>query len=480
MATIIPAGIKFKYVKISAGASVIDVTMDDARFYKNKPDGYYRAFIFPKADFAGNEYDDLKELVSIESLNMWDRVNRDTFLGYNEETNTFICNICAYMGLKDSDLKTDGEMPHAGMAGLYEMELATVPSGAIMTLKQTDGTNVYLKMKAHIYYGSKSSGNICVESIKKSVAGVPIVFRKEGALWCKSIEDGSALMVYNNIPNDRIGGGTVQYGFYNNRVISFKKQDPSSTSICNRQAFKFGKPIIYFAGSTTDQLATVNGTTNVRVQNYTQKDHNEYTETSDLTDIVPAGQTIEFIGSTYQNDLSLSKNAKSISQYEQYGKVIYGQYDDQSYVETKFNCYLKSCESLLHPFVFNPIKGTLFCGSDPNEGNEFGLDFSRFKENLPDGFIAIFSNQHNHYRVKKDDVTKLWVNNRGVYVAVTDTLNYPGELYEESFKNKLFKSIVSKNDLINSVGFNTYTGGNKIRNTSIYDFIIVITNTNTA
>ena len=288
--------IQFKYVKIENGVSSIDTSMTDKKFIKTKPKGYYKCFIFPNTGFAGNDYDDLRNLISIESSEMWDKTNRDTFLGYNAEDKKFIINMSAYMGLKDPDLQIKGDANHTEQASWQIMDTTTV-NDAIINLDETDGSILSLKpAESEITSPASVKGKIVklssigVDNIKKSVINAKLLVKtNDEQLWAKSPEDGSPIMVNNFIKSvtvdtnvNKLERNNRQYGYTNNAGYHYYDS-----------VYKYGKKVISF-----DSISSINsideGNVQVRIQNKSESLDIELKYTNNLNDILKSGESLQF------------------------------------------------------------------------------------------------------------------------------------------------------------------------------------------
>lgn len=472
--------IPFKYVKITGGSSTIDVTMDNVKFLANKPNGYYGCFTFPKSDFGEVDYDDLKSLVNEEMTFTWDRTNRNTILLYNEETNEFICNINAYMGLKDSDLKTDGEIPHSGQAGWFEMELSTTKPSSIITLKQVDGSDIYLKIKDPVFDKTSkgsSKGNVCVEHTKKLVNPSSILI-KNNALWSKSPEDNSALIVNINNPpssylSDFAGNITSKY-LASNKILGFSGSSGILSGNKQFQAISYGKPVFSFIDTTDQSLTPVSDFFNqIYIKNTTGKDFVQYTETSDLNDILTSNQYVTFFirlnnKNTFgKKEKETNRLFKGIRYYGSPGLTIYG-FANINFTLTSIskpsvdgiNFSLMSIDPKNKPFLYNPSNDMLtMIGCEYVNNRKTYIDINSFAANIPDGFIAIFVyaksfSTANIIRIKKGDTIKekFIKNNNGYQVEITGATGFGTELYFNT-NTKPTPVSITKDDLINATGF---------------------------
>lgn len=448
----------FKYVRIVGGVPSIDTDMTDAKFYTNKPTGYYRCFIFKAYDFMGISYEGLKNLVDIEEKSMWDNINRDTFLGYCETNNLFICNICGYMGLKDPDLKTDGSAPHSGQAGWYEMGLTRTSSDGIIKLKQTDNSDIYLKINDPIYTHSKNitSGNLCVVNKKKRVADKAL-FIKKGALWAKSSEDGSALMTSHCLPSANIGD--TQYSYVNlNRVSKF-----TAAGISYFQSILYGKPSICFKDNTnTGVVSPTPFHGNIYLKNNTGESVVEYTETSDLNDILISGESIVFMTLIQPRSVVGCNYLKSSSYTFTKAPRYYWFYPIISALDIPIIRRLNkstdgipsdliSLDPKNKPFLYKPaMEDLLIYGF---EGYKAKIKLDYFIRNPQEGFIYCILSKEGIFRIKKGEpIGKMTTSGAVEYLKITGGTHYPDNLYTID-SNISASQDISKDDLIAGTGF---------------------------
>lgn len=489
--------INFSFVKISGGSSVINTDMTDKKFYASKPIGYYRVFSFPITQFEGYDYFDLQDFVRLEMESMWDKTNRNTFLGYDKQTNTFICNINAYIGLKDSDLKTDGQLPHSGQVGWYYMELSTTKSGSIITLKQEDGSDIYLKIKDPVYTSnfSRTSGQMAVEYKKQRIANSS-VFKKENALWCKSSEDNSIVMVMDNLPNSSVGRSPNIYNYSyatDNKLLLGTITSAPTLGNYNLgfQSLMYGKPAVAFDTRIDEKPVTISGFYAENcLKNNTGKDIVEYTETSDLTDILQSGESLLFstqLKSKYNRAMADSggsfRGQKCEKHYQNIPVEAGIQIKPATYLEPKISgasCDLISMDPKNKPFLYSPSYGDILIYG--TKSNRAYIDITNFLNNLPDGFIAIAllktsTNPRTSpriYRFKKGESAKYkTLTGTDNVISISDTTQFGIDLYDGLGVKKTIATI-PKDDVINATGFSSLPFP-KILSSTTFSMHIVVT-----
>lgn len=446
--------IQFQFVKVSGGASTIDTSMTKNIFYSTKPNGYFECFIFPKKYFAGVDFEDLKNLVDIEEKDVWNNINRDTFLGYNEETNEFICNINAYLGLKDAALKTDGSIGHSGQCAWYLMSLGTTKDAdSIITLKQTDGTDAYLSIKK-----IDTSGSIfppsCIDNKKKSILGSALI-KSNQALFAKSSEDSSVVMV-NNYVDDFVNS----YSKTTSTLSRDNKEYGATGSISS--TYKFGKKIFSFE-STSSTNSITNFENNFYIPNKTSSTDIELTYTDNINDILSSDESLTFY----------------LMPEQMYSSYIAS--NESGAIELKF--FISRCPTIRSNL--NSRTGNITLNSNKNykgypniliscdsrkpfvytRTNSFNIDYkgdssdgtsiipNEFLKDVPEGVIVLFIQRANIYRFKKGDVPKTKVGSFTKFItSVTGSTQYGIDIFTDD-NTAVVANKISKDDLINSIGF---------------------------
>lgn len=412
--------IVLKFVRIVSGVSSIDAAMTEAKFNSSKPSGYFKAFIFPKADFAGVDYEDLYSLVGGEISDVWDKTNRNTLLGYNEESNTFICNITAYMGLKDPDLKIAGEIEHPNQAAWYEMELTTTKAGSIITLQQTDGSDIYLKIKDPVFDSPvryASSGSACLEYSKKDINDDANPFiKKYQSLWAKGDKD--VLLMRNNLPKaGKVGSfNSVEYSYVKSGKIT-KMQ--GSRVITLAQSCMYGIKKVHFLDSTASTQGTyLTPFSGAYVKNLTGKDVVKYSDTNDFKSMIQTGDYI-VMQAVLKRTFSIggfSKNSGSTTEYPNgaahsyslgenpFGCAQYALYTYSKPTVEGVDCDLMSCSPNEKPKIYKAAEREIVLTGSMN------IDAAKCFNNLPDSTIAcgLFKQSGTNYiiRFKKGDTVK--------------------------------------------------------------------------
>lgn len=463
----------FKYIKVTGGSATIDTLMTDKIFDTTKPQGVYKCFVFPNANFAGLDYSDLQNLVSIESINMWTNSNRDTFLGFNEESNEFIINLGGWLSLKDSDLKTDGELSHSGQAGLFVTTISeTKDAKSKFELNQTDGSKAYLNIKPiNLVVKDKSISIIyppaCVEKEKKSIKNATL-FVKDETLWAKSPTDNTVIMV-------------------NNCVRDLPSRTPITLSNDNKTygrytSCRYGKQIVYFDSTASDSVGKFSscGFEDGRkvCDNQTGVLSIEYNETDSLDDILNSGELVEFKirpknryvwGHKIFNDQS-SSNPKV---YPNILSLEYGSFPvaDSSLVDSsiKIGKLSKFFDERILGFPFELVswdtRKPFIFQEDPLKENVRYIDslgkvvieaFPMFNT-LPTGYIALaiigVARSGHIYICKWETGSPVDVrdlsNTRANYLKVSGINSFVGK----SIYNDLVIETVSKDDIVNGVGF---------------------------
>ena len=121
-------GIQFVFIKIEGGAISVDSDMTEKKFNATRPQGIYRCIksLSQFVDYLFKfGYKTLQNLSSIEENEIWDKINRDTFFGYEILEKSLFINASSYYGLKDPDLKTDGELPYSGQMAWIKVAIET-------------------------------------------------------------------------------------------------------------------------------------------------------------------------------------------------------------------------------------------------------------------------------------------------------------------------------------------------------------------
>lgn len=470
--------VTFKFVKITGGNARVDSTMTEKAFYQNKPQGIYRCFIFPNAEFGGVDYSDLQNLISIEKSNMWDKNNRNTFLGFNEETNNFVVNHSAWLSAKDTDLKTDGELEHAGQAGWFTTTLnATKGVNSKYELLQTDGSKIYLELKPITQTSSEGQSKFisghpsCVEHELKSVLNQPL-YRKNDALFAKCANDNSVVMVHDCVPVVTAGSGASQRVadlFRNNKEYGFSFDYQSKTYHYTYSCYKFGKKIFSFENSSSISSLNNNHFA-VKAINKTTNTDIELTYTSNISDILSSGEALTFNTLHKQKGFRFIYNKTDTAPWKQkylyyYAPLYFGTvstkllefslYSDKTKATPE--CDLISCDSR-KPFMYTGI---------PTIVNEMFRDYqsikiSEFMPNIPDGIVVLVvanttgtNPRKIIVRLKNGDPVKykqVTFTNETTVVNITGATMFGVDLY--SYSNELFqKYSISKDDVVNGTGF---------------------------
>lgn len=419
-------GIQFKYVKLTGGVPSIDSSMTDKKFMDTRPEGYFHCFVF-KEYFVGYDYEVLQNFVSIEEKEMWNKLHRNTFFGYCEDTNEFICNINAYMGLKDSDLKTDGEINHPSQANWRIMELSVSKTPkSIIVLKQTDGSDVYLSIKdikieqIGTSYANVS-GSMCIEVNKKKVSETS-VFIKNSTAWVKSPEDGSAIAIRDNCPNNVKVDNYTQIFTNSNRIYDNTKFNYGV------QASVYGKPVVYWKQSGLSPEFTFlhgfTGSPKIKNNSGNNKNFVEFTETSDLNDIIKAGESLTFIAYPKQGNYRCSE-IRYVTPFDYTPEIA----PINGFITKKsVECVLRSCDAS-KPFIYAPNNRSITVNRLDS------TDFSTFINNLQSGFIAVCLYGDKTYRyengvpVKAKTNSKPVVNKTTTIQTITGTTRFGRDLY---------------------------------------------------
>lgn len=468
-------GIRFIFVKVEGGAISHYGGMTEKKFNATKPKGVYRCinltdgFVSRVLQFG---YKTLQNLSSIEENEIWDKINRDTFLGYlgTFRENQLFINASAYYGLKDPDLKTDGELPYSGqMAWINVATETSKTSDSILTLKQTDGTDAYLKLDMPITWTTSKSIGIAymehppasVVSKRKSVLDATY-FERGITLWAKSPEDNTPIMVNNCILTNIKSKLSTDKRFYGDPAVKFAYQQSSA----------YCKKVVYFEDtSTTTYAPLLSVAAAYLVKNHTGVKSIEYTYTKELSDILASGESLTFSYSlpnrylwadnqgfgtpiTIKNRISfgtnLSLNTGEIQPlYKEIGsETKRGLAVDLVSLDTR------------KPFVLSESNFIANIDSIGRRGDVNIYEFASSKkfafENIPDGFIILTHvrarNDYKVYRFKNGDSVKVkTVSSTNEVVEVSGTTSFGTEA---KFRNSApATTVISKDDAINSTGF---------------------------
>lgn len=468
-------GIKIKYVGANAGTAFIDTTMSQINFYKNEPRGIFTCFIFPNKGFAGNDYKSLQSLVFNEATQMWDKTNRNTFLGFNEETKQFVININGYLSAKDPDLKTVGELPHSEQSGWFETEIQTTKdTDSIFEFIQIDGSKAWLKIKPfEIVSGGIPSiyPATAVEYKEKSVLGSTL-FKKNNALFAKSIEDNSVLMV-NDCVIDYPASSPVNVLSRDNKEYGISTRGSST--------YQYGKKIFSFETTTSLNPITF-AYTNVCIKNQSTSTEFELTRTSNLEDILASGESLTFFTDTKYKGIQFA-NADykdvmnnidvSVPMGHQYGydsngksyfnikKITKGSFSlnlDKSIKGIPFE--MISCDTR-KPFIYSPSSEyLLISGFGLDSYKRQQIDLSNILNKVQPGFIFVIQTNFNSTMIKDGKIFSK--RSSAYFTEITGTTQFGNDIYSD--KNEAHKFVplsVSKDDLINEVGFIEWTNSGK-------------------
>lgn len=478
----------FKYIKVTGGSATIDTLMTDKIFNTTKPIGIYRCFVFPNNHFGGVDYEDLQNLVAIEESDMWDTTNRDTFLGFNEETNQFIINYSAWLSEKDSNLKSIGEVPYAGQTGWFETKIGTTKTATSkFELDQTDGSKVYLTIKPFEFFGNGFgiySSASCVENKPKSILGSTL-HKVENALFAKCADDNSVIMVSDSVPTQPSESNQLNKLYRNNKMYGM------SNPTVRFPSYKFGKKILPFE-TTSSKLPVWNYFSSYVIKNATSSTDVEYTHTDNLEDILASGESMTFYGSIKQNRFSFAYNVTKsrpltdayfygayltiafLSDYT--GNVVLSKYSDKT--AKGISCNLVSLDTR-KPFVYNaPSRSIVMEGFNVNSDQSSSSSLFNPQtvfSNIPDGFIFFIKDDsntgsHTILRYKKGDPIKaLTTSSRDFFVEITDSVVYGNKIYtdvNQSDSSFIKSHKLSKTDAISGNGFSNYTSSGLLQSQS--------------
>lgn len=506
MANIDFKNIKFAYVKVVNGYPSIDASMTDRIFKTTKPTGYYHCFIFPKAYFSGVDHEDLRNLVSIEKSNIWDETLRSTLLGYNAVSNEFILNLNAYYGLKDSNLKTDGNLKYSGQASWQVMTLSTTQqSDSIVTLKQTNETNAYLSIKPITVDNAGSKTKVypplSVEVEKKSIRNATLL-TKDDMLWAKSPEDGVPIMVNNCIKSITTKTGKLIVPLDDNKKYGYVENAKGVNYEYYVKTMRFGKELVYFdSTATTEKSSLLSFYPSVKVVNSTGVSSVEYTDTSLLSDILSSGESLVFqltkkdkyvwgyqTKSTYNEDYPnliiydddpVSSSTDAITGVEN-NTIELTEFVDKNIIGYEYG--LVSCDTR-KPFFLNT--------SDRIYGVSVGFtsdfDITKIFESLPDGYVAlmlgsVLSQVPNQsiIRWKKGDPVKAKTydssDRRTSYVNINGATSFGNTIYgvAGTEANKPTGVPVELNDVINGAGFTNLTSQDTISSYKTFGLVTIL------
>lgn len=455
--------IVFKYIKITGGTASIDTLMTDKIFDTTKPQGVYKCFIFPNREFGGIDYSDLQNLVSIEKINMWDRIDRSAFMGFNAETNEFIVNHSAWLSSQDSDLKTDGSLEHSGQVGWFTTTINTTKgANSKYEIIQTDGSKAYLELKPIKIEGTGSFRRdiseypACIENEQKSILG-SVLYKKEDALFAKCADDNSIVMVHDCVPSVVIGSYTTALSRSNKEYGYRSRRDEYVSS------YKFGKKIFSF--STTTSINPINAYANaiIKIKNTSSSTNIELTYTSDINDILSSGEALTFFSMAKQKSLRYIYSKKDSSPYVQ--PYIYSALPEYTTrTDNSFSLYsdkatgtpscdLISCDSR-KPFVYTPTNIIVSEFSAP----QLAIDALEFIKDIPDGVIILVASDSKIIRYKKGDPVKsikTSVNGHEV-ISIDGATMFGTDLYD-SYNDKFRTENITKDDVINATGFTDIT-----------------------
>lgn len=467
-------GVKFIFIKVEGGAVSIDSDMTEKKFNTTKPQGTYRCIKFSNQFvdyFLKFGYKTLQNLSSIEENEIWDKINRDTFLGYELHEKSLFINASSYYGLKDPDLKTDGELPYSGQMAWIQVSVeASKTSDSILTLKQTDGTDAYLKLDPSTAWTTSQPNGLAsmeyppasVVSKRKSVLDATY-FERGITLWAKSPEDNTPIMVNNCILTNIKSKLSTDKRFYGDPAVKFAYQQSSA----------YCKKVVYFEDtSTTTYAPLLSVAAAYLVKNHTGVKSIEYTYTKNLTDILASGESLTFavtIPNRYfwgdsessagfrrtKNKLSFGTNLLiSSGEIREIYKEIgtnpkKGLASDLISLDTRKPFVLSESN-----FITNIFK--VLRGSSINMYDDANPTF----ENIPDGFIILIhtggGSKAKIYRFKEgDSVKSKSVTSSDEVVEVSGTTSFGTEA---KFRNNAPATVViSKDDVINATGFSRDT-----------------------
>ena len=473
--------IVFKYIKITGGTASIDTLMTDKIFNSTKPKGVYQCFIFPNREFSGVDYSDLQNLVSIEKTDIWGKIDRSAFLGFNAETNEFIVNHNAWLSAKDTDLKTDGELEHSGQAGWFITTINTTKgSNSKYEILQTDGSKAYLELKpikqtpsieAKIISGYPA----CVESELKSVLNQTL-YKKNDALFAKCADDNSIVMVHDCVPSVSVSTGGISLNWKlerNNKEYTYYPVASARLS-----SYKFGKKIFSF-GSTSSVNPINNYSSNVLIRNQTSNTDIELTYTTNINDILSSGEALTFYCIHKQKGFRYIYDKTSSSPHVQ--EYTYG--DPMSYYSTSGSgtsifsshsnkskdepsCDLISCDTR-KPFVYTPTEIII---NNISQGKVI-LNSFNFIKHVPSGVIVIvpclLEDRGRYFllRFKSGDSVKYKdIGDNGFQaVNITGATMFGKDIYQDS--DSTYQNYnISKSDVINGTGFTYLPSSLKMSN----------------
>lgn len=460
--------IVFKFVKITGGTARIDADMTEKIFNSTKPSGVYRCFIFPNSEFGGIDYSDLQNLTSIEKSNMWDKTDRNTFIGFNAETNEFIVNHSAWLSIKDIDLKTDGEVEHSGQVGWFIFTINTTKGvNSKYELLQTDGSKVYLELKpikeTNVANDTKdiSQYPACVENELKSVLNQTL-YNKHDALFAKCADDNSVVMVHDCVPTVTSG----RAGREKTVTLSRDNKDyGNKTMIRYFSSYKFGKKIFSFE-STSSKTPINNYFSEIVIPNKTSNTDIELTYTTDINDILSSGEALTFNVTHKQKGFRYIYSKTNSAPFKQvYSYNLLPSYF-KSTLRNKFSLYsdktkmapscdLISCDTR-KPFIYTP---TEIIVGEINGAIQY-LYTDNFMKDIPDGIIVLVFCQHEAtttnsiLRFKKGDSVKHKSLGSGSALNITGSTMFGSEFYSSASSSSKFSTVdVSKDDVINATGF---------------------------
>lgn len=495
--------IKFAFVQIVDGIPSINYAMSLRKFLINKPDGFYYCFLIPDEHFSGVDHSDLRNLVSIEKNQMWDEDNRNTLLGFNSYTNEFIINMNAYYGLKDTDLKTDGKLPHSGQSALSVASLSeTKTADSIITLNQTDGKSLYLSMKP-IEVDNTSSvtkvyPSLCIDEEKKSIKDAPLLVKSD-TLWAKSPTDGTPIMANNCVKPLLTKNGDLVTLSKENKRYGYIKNTGGTTNAYYLKSNRFGKELVYFNTISDTSIAPLlSCDKSVKIINKTSAISVEYTETPLLADILSAGESLTFQITpkdkyvwSYQAESLFNEDYPNVVVYDSnprlssinsisggFGPFKLTEFADQNVIGYEYN--LISCDTR-KPFLFNSTDRVY------GVGDETYIDAKTLFNNLLDGYIALAlcrlkssSSNLSIIRWKKGDPVKTKTATSTTflpsYITVEGTTKFGDAIYGASgtASAKLDAEVIQLSDVTGATGFTDLSDSDKLMKCEYFSCITIV------
>lgn len=495
--------IKFAFVQIVDGEPDINYSMSIRKFLINKPNGFYYCFLIPDEHFSGVDHSDLKNLVSIEKNQVWDEDTRSTLLGFNSYTNEFIINMNAYYGLKDTDLKTDGKLPHSGQSALRVASLSeTKTADSIITLKQSDGKDLYLSVKPIEVYDSAFATKVypplCIDEEKKSIKDAPLLVKSD-TLWAKSPTDGTPIMANNCVKPLLTSKGDLVTLSKGNKRYGYIKNTGGTTYAYYLKTPRFGKELVYFNTISDTSIAPLlSCSTSANIINKTTSTSVEYTETPLLADILSAGESLTFqltpkdkyvwsynteltLDQDYPNIIAYSSNPKSqsISGVDIAGSPFkVTEFADQNVIGYEYN--LISCDTR-KPFLFNSTDRVY------GVGNNTYIDAKTLFNNLLDGYVVLAlcrlkssSSNLTIVRWKKGDPVKTKTSTSTTfvpsYITVEGTAKFGDAIYGASgtASAKLDAEVIQLSDVTGATGFTDLSDSDKLMECEYYSCITIV------